>query len=106
MSDNPPITTWKQHLPCPIKEGTDATYYFVCNKGFDMDGSISRTCQANHKWNGTMTKCQSKLTKLRTSCTQSSTEKLSLHKIPKFHLISCCGNLGSADFSQIFEGIV
>ena len=58
----PPLQYGNSTCNVPVNETTDATCSFFCNQGFDIYGSISRTCQANHKWNGTMTTCKSKLT--------------------------------------------
>lgn len=57
----PPLQHGNSTCAAPIKEGTDTTCSFFCNKGFEIDGSNQRTCQANHKWNGTVSKCESKL---------------------------------------------
>lgn len=57
----PPLRYGSSTCVAPIKESTDTTCSFFCNKGFEIDGSTSRTCQANHKWNGTISKCESKL---------------------------------------------
>ena len=33
------------------------TCSFTCNTGYDLTGSISRTCQINGTWNGIETNC-------------------------------------------------
>lgn len=58
----PPLQFGNSSCPVPINETTDTTCYFNCNKGFNIDGSTNRTCQNNHKWNGTMAKCESNMT--------------------------------------------
>ena len=57
----PPLLHGNTTCVSPIKETTDTTCSFFCQKGFEIHGSTSRTCKANHKWNGTITKCESKL---------------------------------------------
>ena len=57
----PPLQHGNTTCIAPIKETTDSTCSFFCKKGFEIHGSTSRTCQPNHKWNGTITKCESKL---------------------------------------------
>ena len=57
----PSLQFGNSSCPAPINEVTDTTCSFICNKGFNNDGSASRTCQPNHKWNGTMAKCKRKI---------------------------------------------
>ena len=60
----PPLQHGNSSCVAPINETTDTTCSFFCNKGFKIDGSTMRTCQANHHWNGTTNKCESKSIKL------------------------------------------
>ena len=57
-----PLQFGNSSCSVPINETTGTTCSFHCSKGFQIDGSISRTCQDNHKWNGTMAKCESNMT--------------------------------------------
>ena len=46
------------------KLGSGVTYgsvvTFRCNSGYDIEGSDSRTCQADGSWNGNNTLCRGK----------------------------------------------
>ena len=75
----PPLQHGNSSCSVPINETTDTTCSFFCKKGFKIDGSTRRTCQANHKWNGTVTKCKSKLEII---CNSS----IYILKVPHFQL--------------------
>ena len=66
----PQLENGSSNCSFPIEEDTGTMCSFICKKGFDIDGSTSRICQTNQKWNGTMTKCKSKLTIAITSYLQ------------------------------------
>lgn len=33
------------------------TVYYTCDSGFKLSGDVTRTCQSNGQWSGTLPKC-------------------------------------------------